>query len=124
MSVDLKRSNINKENKIGNINANNGQNITGGKSMTLQTNQKSNKKKNNNVEPGELPKIIINIAELLERFKSYGQLINEGGHLQTTKKFEKRIVPLFVVDKRTSKIYRSTRDTVVKSLDVLRLIHK
>ena len=55
----------------------------------------------------------------MERAESYAHLVVEGGLLedaQELKKIDKRIVSVFVVDKRTRKICRSTKDTVVKSL--------
>lgn len=59
------------------------------------------------------PKCIIVIAEFLDRAKSYAHLVIEGGILvdsKELKKIEKRIVLVFVVDKPTRKICRSTKD--------------
>ncbi len=66
------------------------------------------------------PKCIINLAEFLERAKSYAHLVVDGGLLedpQELKKIDKRIVSVFVVDKRTRKICRSTKNTVLKALE-------
>lgn len=60
------------------------------------------------------PKCIINIPKFLEQTNSYDQLVVEGGLLddhQERKKFERRIVLVFVVHTHTHKIYRSTKDS-------------
>lgn len=57
----------------------------------------------------------INFSEFFERAKSYAHLIIEGGLFedsQELKKTEKRIVSVFLVDKRSHNIRRSTKDSV------------
>lgn len=69
-----------------------------------------------------LPKCIINIAEILERPKSYADLLVEGGLLedhQKLMKIEKRIVSVSAVYRLTRQISFSTNDTEVNSLESL-----
>lgn len=68
------------------------------------------------------PKCVINITESLEWSKSYAYLIKEGGILedpQEIKKVEKKIVSVFMVNKHMCKIFHSTKNIVVKSLESL-----
>lgn len=68
------------------------------------------------------PKSIINIVKILEKATSYVHLLKEGELLeepQKLKKVDKIIVSVFVVDKRSRKICRSTKDTMVKTLKSL-----
>lgn len=56
---------------------------------------------------------IINISDFLEKAKSN---VKEDGLLEDVlelKRFEKRMVSVFVIDKRTRKICRSTKITVI-----------
>lgn len=67
-----------------------------------------------------LAKCEINITEFLKRVRNYTRPMKEGGLLvnpQVFKKVEKRIVSVFVVDKRARKICLVTKNTVVKSLE-------
>lgn len=60
----------------------------------------------------------MKMTEFLEKVKSYAYLVTEDGFLTNPEKLqkdEKRIVPDFVVDKRSLKICRSTKDTVIIS---------
>lgn len=62
---------------------------------------------------------IVNIADFLKKAKCYAHLVKADGlidDVQEFKVFEKRMVSFFVVDKRTFKICRSMKDTVIKSL--------
>lgn len=62
------------------------------------------------------------MTEFLEIAKNYGHIIKEDVHLVDTVElqwFEKRIVSFFVVDKRSLKICRSTKNTIIKSLTSL-----
>lgn len=66
-------------------------------------------------------KRIINIAEFFQRVKGYTHLIKEDGFLvdlRELKKVERRIVSVFVVDKRLCKICRLMKDNI-KSLTSL-----
>lgn len=67
------------------------------------------------------------MTELLERASRYEELMKEDGLLvllQELQNVEKEILLVFMVDKCSRKIYRSGKDTVIKSLMVLRLKHQ
>lgn len=58
----------------------------------------------------------MNIAEFLENAKGYAHLVKEGRLLkdvQELKMFEKIMLSVFVVDKRSRQICRSTNDTII-----------
>lgn len=111
-----------------NMEANNGKSTksmevkNGHNEISMEANSASKNDKNmENSEAGESPSCwkyppscIINVAEFLERAKSYTHLVVEGGLLEDTqeiRKIEKRIVSVFVVDKCAHKICRSTKDS-------------
>ncbi len=63
--------------------------------------------------------IVVNVEELIHQAKVISQLVNEEGILfhsdQLWQNQKKRTVLVFVVDKLTKRIVKSTKDLVIKS---------
>ena len=69
------------------------------------------------------PKIVINIDDLVQEAKSIRDLVREHGILynldQARADYLKRVVSIFVVDKRTRRVIRPTKIVVLKELTSL-----